>query len=176
MHRFSFILAVLRLAVAADAFAWSQPETDALGNAHADLRATNGAEIHITYRIADQPLIIDSRRYAGVHLATHVAFRVTGIVAQKVDIQIEFYEQRYAHVGPDAPLVRSYAHFDRRLPLAPSDLGFQGDTESLAVERFDSSAGDGYLIYQKLRVLVDGQALIDPISGTDQFQILLIRR
>ncbi len=161
------------------AFAWSAPERDAAGWSHRYVKSNNGIVLGIDYKLSASPAITNENgHYTGYNYVTPVYFNVYGAPANsEVKVQIEFYEQRYTHVGPNAPLNRVHNHYDRTIHLNRTDSNtFTASTPSLVVERFDSSAGDGYFVYQRINVIVDGKPLIDSVSGTPNFQVLLINR
>jgi hypothetical protein len=181
--KFGIRKSVLAFAVCAffstmSAQAWSWPAADASGwNHHPHLKSTNGVEVWIDYQSVSAPLMTNPSRYAGVHIAKPVWFNVRAPFASSVSVEVNFYEQRYVRSGSDAPIRRVFSHYDRTVQLFKNQSGeFSGATQSLAVERFDSAGNDGYLLYQKIRVLVDGVPLVDPISQTEWFQVLLINR
>ncbi|MEI8346538.1 MAG: hypothetical protein WCG27_03665 [Pseudomonadota bacterium] len=157
------------------AMAWKRSSVDQDGWAHRHLKSKEGISITIDYQYIDRPIITDRTRYAGVNLATSVWFNVTAPEAKNVSVEVTFYEQSYIwHSSTEPAIIRSHDHYDRTINLQKNETGFTGMTQTLVVERFSSASNLGYFVYQKIRIMVDGKPLIDPISGTDQFMVLLI--
>lgn len=93
-------------------------------------------------------------------------------------VEIEFYTQSYIRRGSGVPPVeRSYDFYDRVLT---AHYGGQGrntvEAGPLAVRYDVGSASIGLGVLQKIRVNINGRSLIDPISGSEWFQVKLDNR
>ncbi|OFZ20009.1 MAG: hypothetical protein A2X94_11650 [Bdellovibrionales bacterium GWB1_55_8] len=140
------------------------------------LRSLEAIEIDIDYPTHQRCFTGVSREGRSdwqVMVVEPVWFNILGTgPASHVQVQVEFYEQdMIRHGSTPNPLRRSYRHYDRTIDL--NDVGhgrFSGNAGAIATKSASGSAYVEYRVVQKVRVFVDGRALTDPISRTDQFE------
>ena len=165
---FSILSAVLSLtpAHAADS-PWS----------HRHLVSREGVSIDLDYQF--EPNCIrqsDGGHTIALRLASPVWVNVDHLGAgSHVEIDTAFWQQELVRHSSNANgIYKDNQDYDRSLTLNESAPGrFTVNLGRVAVRRDDGAAESMIAIGQSLRIRVNGQSLIDPVSGADQFFVWL---
>ncbi|HEX4924290.1 MAG TPA: hypothetical protein VFV50_09390 [Bdellovibrionales bacterium] len=143
-----------------------------------NLRAANGTEITVDYQFNPrcQRATYEGRSDASIRYADPVWFNVKGIPpGRNVRLNLEFYSKSNRRTGSlDNPIVRDYRHYDREMALwYAGENRYTLGIYQMPVRLTVGSSYTDLAIIQRIRITIDGQPLIDPINGTDRFQLNL---
>ncbi len=146
-----------------------------------NLSTSGGVQVDINYQLNQRCMRYtkDGRADTTLMLAQPVYFDVFGAEdAQDIEIAIYSYKQdMIPHGGQPAPIARAYEHFDRILKLRKARDGhFYVNAGSIATKESSSSAYTEFRIFQKIQIRVNDSLLIDPISGSSEFEISMYER
>lgn len=148
---------------------------------HVYLKASNGNEIAVDYQFNPRCLrtTFEGRSDANIRFADPVWFNVKGIPAgRNVRLNLEFYSVSNRRTGSlENPLVRDHRHYDREFALSyAGENRYTGAVYQMPVRLTIGSSYTDLAIIQRIRITVDGQPLVDPVSASDRFLLNLDNR
>jgi hypothetical protein len=152
----------------------------ASGSAYAEkmrtthVRSADGIEVTLQYQIVQKCTLVKEGVSHNLRFADPVQFSAKNLPDNtRVSVQIEFWGQYRGHDGQQNPIMRLSQFPDQLVSLAQADNVWVGIAGKLLVRDELVEAHDSWLIFQTLRIMIDGRPLIDPVTGTDRFQISL---